>query len=64
MTIEQIIKQLESLPEDEKKLKLYVCDINGDNYEIDSISLYDEEASHSPANPLGLNYSIKRGNEK
>lgn len=64
MTIEQIIKQLESLPEDEKKLKLYVCDINGDNYEIDSISLYDEEASHSLTNPLGLNYSIKRGNEK
>lgn len=64
MTIEQIIKQLESLPEDEKKLKLYVCDINEDNYEIDSISLYDEEASHSPTNPLGLNYSIKRGNEK
>ncbi|UYE92534.1 hypothetical protein H1_114 [Efunavirus H1] len=64
MTIEQIIKQLESLPEDEKKLKLYVCDINGDNYEIDSISLYDEETSHSPTNPLGLNYSIKRGNEK
>lgn len=56
MTIEQIIKQLESLPEDEKKLKLYVCDINGDNYEIDSISLYDEEAKHSPTNPLGLNY--------
>lgn len=64
MTIEQIIKQLESLPEEEKKLKLYVCDINGDNYEIDSISLYDEEASHSPTNPLGFNYSIKRGNEK
>lgn len=64
MTIEQIIKQLGSLPGNEKKLKLYVCDINGDNYEIDSISLYDEEASHSPINPLGLNYSIKRGNEK
>lgn len=64
MTIEQIIKQLESLPENEKKLKLYVCDTNGDNYEIDSISLYDEEAKHSPTNPLGFNYSIKRGNEK
>lgn len=64
MTIDQIIKQLESLPEDEKKLKLYVCDINGDNYEIDSISLYDEEAKHSPTNPLGFNYSIKRGIEK
>lgn len=34
------------------------------NYEIDSISLYDEEAKHSPTNPLGLNYSIKRGNKK
>lgn len=64
MTIDQIIKQLESLPEYEKKLKLYVCDINGDNYEIDSISLYDEEAKHSPTNPLGFNYSIKRGIEK
>ncbi|ASZ76758.1 hypothetical protein [Efunavirus EF1] len=34
MTIEQIIKQLGSLPEDEKKLKLYVCDMNGDNFAI------------------------------
>ena len=32
MTIEQVIKQLQELPEEEKALQLYVCDNMGNNY--------------------------------
>lgn len=56
MTIEQIIELLNKLPESEKKLQLYACDKEGNNYPIESISLYDTDAKHSKENPLGLNY--------
>lgn len=58
MTIEQVIKQLEELPEEEKTLQLYVCDDEGNNYCIESISVYDSEAKHGKTNPLGINYNI------
>jgi len=58
MTIEQVIKQLEELPEEEKTLQLYVCDNEGNNYGIKSISVYDSEAKHGKTNPLGINYNI------
>lgn len=56
MTIEQVIKQLQELPEEEKALQLYVCDNEGNNYSIESISVYDNEAKHGKTNPLGINY--------
>lgn len=47
MTIEQVIKQLKELPEEEKALQLYVCDNEGNNYCIESISVYDNEAQNT-----------------
>ena len=40
----------------EKALQLYVCDNMGNNYPIESISVYDSEAKHGKTNPLGINY--------
>ena len=58
MTIAQVIKQLEELPEEEKTLQLYACDDEGTNSCIESISVYDSEAKHGKTNPLGINYNI------
>lgn len=57
MTIKEIIEQLEKMDEKEKDLPLYVCDEDGNNYPVKSISLYDSCASHSKENPLGADFS-------
>lgn len=57
MTIEQLIKQLQQLPVQEQKLKLYVSDKETDNqYEIKSLSLFDSDEKHSEYNMLGIDY--------
>ena len=57
MTIEQLIKQLQRLPVQEQKLKLYVSDKETDNqYEIKSLSLFDSDEKHSEYNMLGIDY--------
>lgn len=57
MTIEQLIKQLQQLPVQEQKLKLYVSDKETDNqYEIKSLSLFDSDKKHSEYNMLGIDY--------
>lgn len=56
MEIRELIKQLSQLPEEKKGLPLYVSNEEGDNFKVESLSLYDEYAPHSEENPLGANF--------
>lgn len=56
-TIEEMIKVLNEVPEDKRNLKIYVCDYNtSNNYEVDSITVFDEDAEHSEENVLGIDF--------
>lgn len=55
MTINEVIKFLSGLPEEEKNLPLYVFSDNS-SLEIRGISLYDSEDVHSKDNPLSIDF--------
>ncbi|BBC69462.1 hypothetical protein phiSA039_0003 [Staphylococcus phage phiSA039] len=54
MKIKDVIKQLQAV--ENKELELYVCDDQGNNIDILSITPYDSEEKHSVNNPLGINF--------
>lgn len=56
MTIREVINQLQGLEDEKKDLPFYVCDSEGNNSPIYSISLYDSYAPHTKENPFGANY--------
>lgn len=58
MNIQEIIDKLNEVSEEKRNLPLYVCDMeSGDNHEISSVSLFDENEDHSKENILGLNFN-------
>ena len=59
LTVQEVIDKLSELPEAAKQLPLYVSNEDGNNYEISSLSLFDESDSYSLENPLGLNFNTK-----
>lgn len=56
MTIQEVLNELEKIPENERHLLLYVCDENGENIPVKHVSLFDNENKHNENNPLGLDY--------
>lgn len=60
MTISEVIEILSSIPKDLQNLPLYVSSELGDNFDITSISLFDDDAPQSLENPLGLNIASSK----
>lgn len=54
MTIREVIHALLSIPSDEWDLPLYVWD-GTDNRETFAVSLFDNDDTHGPDNPLAVN---------
>lgn len=52
MTIKEIIEQLQTV--ENKDLKLYIDTGNTDMYEIDFITLFDDDDSHSEENMFSV----------
>lgn len=53
LTIRELIKKLEEVPEENKDLPIYTFE-NGNSLPIKDISLYDENDKHSQENPLSF----------
>ncbi|AII28559.1 hypothetical protein [Enterococcus phage vB_EfaM_Ef2.3] len=53
LTIRELIKKLEEVPEENKDLPIYTFE-NENSLPIKGISLYDENAKHSQENPLSF----------
>lgn len=60
ITISEAIEILSSIPKDLQNLPLYVTSEFGDNFEVSSISLFDDDAPQSLENPLGLNINTTK----
>lgn len=53
LTIRELIKKLEEVPEENKDLPIYTFE-NENSLPIKGISLYDEKGKHSQENPLSF----------
>lgn len=53
LTIRELIKKLEEVPEENKDLPIYTFE-NENSLPIKGISLYDENTKHSQENPLSF----------
>ncbi|AZV00045.1 hypothetical protein vBEfaHEF1TV_200 [Enterococcus phage vB_EfaH_EF1TV] len=53
LTIRELIKKLEEVPEENKDLPIYTFE-NENSLPIKGISLYDENGKHSQENPLSF----------